>query len=141
MLSTHLLSEVELICNSVVILNRGRLGVAKKLSELETDAAIVLEVRGPTDQVTNLLRSTDGVTQVHTQPLGEGLASYEVRTRQLRDLREEISQRIARNGWIIRRLDLSRRRLDDRFYEVLRQEDPLKGTAHVPSEAAQGTAS
>src|SRR5262245_61656472 len=37
MLSTHILAEVEAICERVIIINVGRIGIAKKLSELETD--------------------------------------------------------------------------------------------------------
>jgi ABC-2 type transport system ATP-binding protein len=133
MLSTHLLSEVEAICSRVVILNRGHLGVAKKLSELETDAVIVLEVRGPVDPVTSVLRSTEGVTQVTAQAIEDGLASYEVRTKNSQDLRELLAQRVTKNGWVLRRLDLRRRRLEDRFMEVLRTEDPLKGNLALPS--------
>jgi ABC-2 type transport system ATP-binding protein len=142
MLSTHLLTEVEAICQRVIILNRGHLQVAKKLSELETDAVIVVEVRGPVDQVTNLLKSTDGVEQVSSQTLGDGLASYELRTRNNQDLRETLSQRIAKNGWPIRRLDLRRRKLEDRFLEVLRAEDPLaRGRMPAPgSEAVEAPA-
>jgi hypothetical protein len=55
-----------------------------------------------------------------------------VRTRDNQDLRESLSQRIAKNGWPIRRLDLRRRRLEDRFMEVMREEDPLK-RAPVPA--------
>jgi ABC-2 type transport system ATP-binding protein len=141
MLSTHLLTEVEAICQRVIILNRGHLQVAKKLSELETDAVIVVEVRGPVDQVTNLLKGTEGVEQVSTQTLGDGLASYELRTRNNQDLRETISQRIAKNGWPIRRLDLRRRKLEDRFLEVLRAEDPLtRAPVTMPgSQAVQPT--
>jgi ABC-2 type transport system ATP-binding protein len=126
MLSTHLLSEVEAICTRVIILNRGHLGVAKKLSELETEALIIVEVRGPVDQVTAALRGTDGVTQVSSRTVADGLTQYEVRTRQHQDLREAISQRLMGKNWPIRRLDLSRRRLEDRFMEVLREQDPLK---------------
>jgi ABC-2 type transport system ATP-binding protein len=128
LLSTHILSEVEAICERVMIINTGRLGLARKLAELETDAVIVLEVRGPADPVTNVLRTTEGVQQVVPEPLGDGLISFEVRTRDGRDLRETLSQRIAKNGWPLRRLDLRRRRLEDRFLEVLRQDDPLKGS-------------
>jgi ABC-2 type transport system ATP-binding protein len=136
MLSTHLLSEVEAICGRVVILDRGHLGLAKKLSELETDSTIVVEVRGPTDKVTDVLRSIDGVTQVTSRSLGDGLAFYEVRTRNSQDLREAISQRLARNNWPLRRLDLSRRRLEERFMEVLREQDPLKNPAGASGTAA-----
>src|SRR5439155_19933229 len=64
LLSTHILSEVEAVCERVIIINAGRVGLEKKLAELETDAVIVLEVRGPADQVGNVLRTTEGMTQV-----------------------------------------------------------------------------
>jgi ABC-2 type transport system ATP-binding protein len=127
MLSTHLLAEVEAICERVVILKRGRVSTDKRLAELETDAVIVLEVRGPAEQVTNLLRATDGITQVTPQSVADGLTAYEVRTHNGQDLREVISQRVAKNGWTIRRLDLRRRRLDDRFMDVIREEESPKG--------------
>jgi ABC-2 type transport system ATP-binding protein len=136
MLSTHLLSEVEAICSRVIILNRGHLGVAKKLSELETDALILVELRGPADQVTGVLRGIDGVSQVHARPLGDGVTQYEVRTRHNQDLRETISQRLMAKNWPLRRLDLSRRRLEDRFYEVLREQDPLKSVPAGPASHA-----
>ena len=139
LLSTHLLSEVEAICSRVVILDRGHLGIAKKLSELETEPVILVEVRGPADQVASTLRSTDGVTQVTHHALADGLTQYEVRTRNNQDLREALAQRIAKNGWGLRRLDLSRRRLEDRFMEVLRRQDPLRaaGPGGPASEAVQ----
>ncbi len=47
MLSSHMLAEVETVVSRVIILRHGNLAVAKKLSELETDAVIVVEARGP----------------------------------------------------------------------------------------------
>jgi ABC-2 type transport system ATP-binding protein len=135
LLSTHILSEVEAICGRVIIINAGRIGLAQKMADLETDTLIVVEVRGPLDQVTAALKSTDGVTQVHHQSLGDGLVSYEVRTQNNKDLREAISQRLAKGGWTIRRLDLRRRRLEDRFMEVMRQDDPLKRAPQPRSES------
>ncbi len=123
--STHILAEVEAICERVIIIKQGRISLDRKLSELATDAAvIVLEVRGPSDQVTNVLRTTDGVEQVQPQPIGDGLTAYELRTHHNRDLRETIFQRVAKNGWSIRRLDLRRRKLEDHFIDtVVREED------------------
>jgi hypothetical protein len=79
---------------------------------------IVVEVRGPVDQVTNVLRGTDGVASVTSESLGEGLASYLVRTHKQQDLREVIAQRVTKNGWVLRRLDLRRRSLQDRWNEI-----------------------
>src|SRR5205807_882638 len=74
MLSSHLLSEVETIVQRVIIMRRGRLGLARKLSELESDSIIEVEVRGPIDQVTSTLRGIDGVLSVSSEGLGDGLA-------------------------------------------------------------------
>ena len=61
MLSSHLLTEVEAMVSRVIIMRRGFVGLASKLSDLEAEPEIILEVRGPVDQVTALLRSAEGV--------------------------------------------------------------------------------
>jgi ABC-2 type transport system ATP-binding protein len=120
LLSTHILSEVEAICRRVIIIHSGRIGLDKRLADLATDdAVIVIEVRGPVEQVSSVLRSTEGVAHVVPQPLGDGLTNFEVRTDYNRDLREAISQRLAKNGWPLRRLDLRRRKLEDHFVDVV----------------------
>jgi gliding motility-associated transport system ATP-binding protein len=135
MLSSHLLTEVESIAQRVIILRRGHLGLAKKLSELETDSVIVVEARGPSDQVANALRGVDGVTQVTVQGLGDGLNSYEVRTRRSEDLREQLFRVLARHEWAVRRLDLRRRRLQDRWNEINNLDDSMLQTAAAAGPA------
>jgi ABC-2 type transport system ATP-binding protein len=118
MLSSHMLGEVESLVQRVIIIRRGHLGLAKKLSELESDDVIVVEVRGPSDQVALTLRNTEGVAQVTAKGSDDGVVFFEVRTHQRRDLREQISQRLAKNGWPLRRLDIRRRSLQDRWNEI-----------------------
>jgi ABC-2 type transport system ATP-binding protein len=118
MLSSHLLTEVESLVQRVIIIRRGHLGLAKKLSELENDDVIVVEVRGPADQVAVALKNTEGVAQVTAAGSDDGITLFEVRTHQFKDLREQISQRLAKNGWALRRLDLRRRSLQDRWDEI-----------------------
>ncbi len=129
MLSSHLLTEVETLAQRVLIIRRGHLGLAKKLSELETDAVIVVEARGPSDQIGNALRGMNGVVQVTTESLGDGLNVYEVRTRHMEDIREQVFQMMARNNWVLRRLDLRRRRLQDRWNEINNADDTMIQTA------------
>ncbi|HEV3259226.1 MAG TPA: ATP-binding cassette domain-containing protein [Gemmataceae bacterium] len=128
LLSTHILPEVEAVCERVIIINTGRIGLSKKLSDLATAAAtIVVEVRGPAEQVTNALRTLDGVERVTAQALDDGLTSFEIHTQHNQDLREVISQRMAKNGWPIRRLDLRRPKLEDLFVDVVvRRDGPLQ---------------
>jgi ABC-2 type transport system ATP-binding protein len=126
LLSTHILAEIEAICSRVLIIHRGRLGSDKKLDELESGGTITMEVHGPLEQVTNVLRTTDGVDEVVPQSLGDNLASFEVRTRGQQDLREALAQRISRNGWTIRQLDLRRRKVEDHFFDIISADDPLE---------------
>ncbi len=136
LLSTHILSEVEAVCRRVIIINAGRIGLDKKMADLSTEATvIVLEVRGPTEQVASVLKTTDGVSQVNTQRLEDGLASFEVRTHHDRDLRETLSQRVVKNGWTIRRLDLRRRNLEDHFIDVVMREDSFDGRGNGASSS------
>ncbi len=118
-----MLSEVESLVQRVIIIRRGLLGLAKKLSDLETDDVIVVEARGPSDQVAVALRNLEGVAQVTAGACDNGLASFEIRTHQRVDLREQISQRLSKNGWPLRRLDLRRRSLQDRWNEINNWED------------------
>jgi ABC-2 type transport system ATP-binding protein len=138
LLSTHILAEIEAICSRVLIIHRGRLSSDKRMSELEGAGAITLEVHGPVEQVTNVLRTTDGVEEVRPEPLGSDLASFEVRTRDHRDLRETLFQRVARNGWTIRRLDLPRRKVEEHFFDVISAGDPLEDGKAEEREVAAG---
>jgi ABC-2 type transport system ATP-binding protein len=139
MLSSHLLTEVESIVQRVLILRRGHLALARKLSELESEPTIVLEVRGPAEQVGNVLRNTEGVAAVTQTGQQDGLVSFEVRTQQLKDLREALSRRVAEHGWPLRRLDLRRRSLQDRWNEINNWDDvgarPVGAAARSDSTA------
>ncbi len=135
MLSSHLLTEVEALVQRVIIIRRGIVGLARKLSELEADPIIVMEVRGPLEQVKGLIESTDGVQQVKAEAIEDGLASYEVRTHHFKDLREALALRLGKNGYALRRLDLRRRRLQDRWNEINNMDEGQLGTQAI-SDAA-----
>jgi ABC-2 type transport system ATP-binding protein len=133
LLSTHILSEVEAVCQRVIIISRGRIGLDQHLDQIGDDtAAISVEARGPADQIANVLRQIDGVRKVVHQPTADGLNGFEVQTANNSDLREQIFQRIAAHqGWTIRRLDLRRRKLEDLFVEVVLRGDPEAQAARV----------
>ena len=121
-LSSHMLAEVESVVSRVIILRHGNLAVAKKLSELETDAIIA-----------DALKGIDGVSQVKTETLPDGVTLFEVLTRDLKDLREAVAQKMSKNGWVLRRLDLRRRKLQDRWSEITGREviAPVPAPARV----------
>src|SRR5262245_30166252 len=137
MLSSHLLTEVEAMVSRVIIVRRGFVGLATKLSDLPADPEIVVEVRGPADQVANVLRSADGVVDVHVEPLEDGVSSFVVRTAGYKDIREALSTRLAKNGHTIRRLDLRRKRLQDRWNDINNMAEGQVGTNVPPAASAR----
>jgi ABC-2 type transport system ATP-binding protein len=136
MLSSHMLTEVESIAQRIIILRRGRLGLAKKLSELEVDAVVLLEVRGPAEQVAKALRSVAGVASVSVRGADDGVTAYDVRPQGGADPREEIARAVTAQGWTLRRLDLRRRGLQDRWNEINNLDDALLKRSPAPAAAA-----
>jgi ABC-2 type transport system ATP-binding protein len=135
LLSTHILTEVEAICERVIVINSGRIGLDKRLEEIESENVILLEVRGPADQITHLLQGMPGVTSLVGKPVEENVTSFEIRASEEKDIREDVSKAIAAKHWVMRRLERKGRRLADAFFEVLRVSDPLKQP--LPSAVAQ----
>lgn len=138
LLSTHILSEVEMICERVLIINAGRISFAQTLEELETKAVILIEVRGPKKDVTDVLKKTAGVAEVESADMEDDLVGFEVHTHDDKDLREELFLALAKKNWPVRRLERKRRKLEDAFFEVIREHDPLKEgiTARAPKSGS-----
>jgi len=125
MLSSHMLAEVETLVQRVIIMRRGYVGLARRLTDLESDPIIEVEVRGPTDQIKNILESTEDVEQVQVRSERDGLVTFDVRSKGGKDLREAISIRLGRNGYPLRRLDVRRKRLQDRWNEINNMDETL----------------
>lgn len=134
LLSTHILTEVEAICERVIVINSGRIGLDKPLDEIESENVILLEARAPADQITHVLQGLRGIASVKPTGADDGVAGFEIRAAEEADIREEISKAIADRHWVVRRLERKGRRLADAFFEVLRVNDPLKQPA--PAAAA-----
>lgn len=139
LLSSHMLGEVESIVNRVIILRRGHLALAKKLADLETEDVIVLEVRGPLKEVLAAIKATEGVETVVSQPLGGDLYAYQVRATRAADLREKLFAQIVAGGWTLRRLDVRRRSLQDRWNEINSYADVAPRTPTPAASTPVGT--
>jgi ABC-2 type transport system ATP-binding protein len=140
LLSTHILVEVEAVCEKVIIINAGRIGMIKSLVDVETKNVLVVEVQGPVDQVLAVLKGIDGITQVSIDSKSSGSAVFLVQTRDNRDLRGQIAQTMIEKGWTLLQLSYRRRSLEDAFFEVLREHNPLKEGEAKSSTAIQDKA-
>ena len=122
LLSTHIMQEVEAVCSRVIIIARGKIAEDCSLESLRSAGSIVLEARGPTDPIRNALASAPGVLRVNFAGRDGDFAAFEILPRDGADLREPLGQRLVQNGWPLRRLELSRTTLEDRFIQAVNRD-------------------
>jgi ABC-2 type transport system ATP-binding protein len=122
LLSTHIMSEVEAVCSRVIIIERGKIAVDDTLSHLRSDSAIVLEARGPADAIGRVLETAPQVARVSVARRDGDYTTFEVQGTDGADLRETLAARVVQNGWSLRRLDLRRTTLEDRFIQAVTQQ-------------------
>jgi len=125
-LSSHILPEVSMICDRVLIINEGRIvadDTPKNLAEgLQGVDRLEVEIGGPVAQVLPVLRGIGGVNNV-THVDNHGRHTYTIQAHAGKDLRDEISQAVISNGWSLRSLQLVGMSLEDIFLRLTTHEE------------------
>jgi len=120
-LSTHILPEVSMICQRVIILHEGEviaMDSPDHLAEkLEGTERILIEVRGPTNQVTKAIRDIPGVQDV-TYGEEDGKAAFTIVSRRSEDMRAEIARTVVEHGWQLMRLESVTMSLEEIFLRL-----------------------
>lgn len=102
-LSTHILPEVSMTCDRVVIINRGKIAAvdtpANLTSQLKGGQQVRLETKADADSVRAAIRELPGIRQVNAVPAGDGLLAVTVEAVPGSDLRSEIATKIVGRGW------------------------------------------
>lgn len=120
LLSTHILPEVEKVCERVVIINKGRIRFDDTLRSISArEPVLQVEVRGPGEQVGAFLRDQPEVAAVDAHPAGGDLTAFDIRAKDRKDLREALASRLTTKGWGVRRLDLKRHSLEEVYTDVV----------------------
>ncbi len=122
LLSTHILPEVEAVCGRVIIIASGRIALDDALANLQRRGEITLEARGPSEPIRSVIQTVDGVDRVLSSGFEGGISRFEIHTRGSHDVREAISQKVVSNGWPLRRLDLRRSTLEERFAQAVTED-------------------
>ena len=130
LISTHILPEVEMTCQRVLIIHRGRIVASDTTEQLRNmmmgGARIVVEIRGPRDEVLQQLQSLSGAQRVAVSGEGEW-GCYTLECAKEADLRTEIFSLAAARGWGLRELRLEKKSLEDIFVSLTRGD--LEGAA------------
>ncbi len=128
-LSSHILPEVSMICQRVIILNKGKL-IAVDTPEnldrtLQKKMNIIIGVRGPEDSVLRTISEIPGIIQVTPlqNPSTDHYATYKIECADETDLRNRIAETVIHHGWELFELHREVMSLEDIFIHLVTQED------------------
>jgi ABC-2 type transport system ATP-binding protein len=123
LISTHILPEVEMTCQRVLIIHCGRIVASDTTEQLRRmimgGARIVAEIHGPQNEILQQLQSLPGVQRVIVSNAGEW-GCFTLECAKETDLRPDIFRLSAARGWTLRELRLEEKSLEDIFVSLTR---------------------
>jgi gliding motility-associated transport system ATP-binding protein len=128
-LSTHILPEVSMVCDGVIIINHGRIVAQGTQTELVEQvfptARLEVEIGGPRDAVLAALRGVPGVLRVEDLAGADGSARVLVESPRGRDVRGEVVQLVSARAWRLLELHQVGMSLEEVFIRVVAgEQDP-----------------
>ena len=116
--STHILTEVEALCDRAIILMNGEIRADARLNELASSNDAVLVLDKAVDNVLGVLKGLQGVNAVQQQPVANGHISYRVIGKENADLCPAIYQLANQHHWPLRELRSDRQTLESVFSKL-----------------------
>jgi ABC-2 type transport system ATP-binding protein len=135
-LSTHILPEVSMTCDRVVIINKGKIAAVDTpqnlTSQLKGGQKIRVEVQAPEKELREALGQISGAksVQVEQVPPGGHLAAT-IETVQGADIRSQVAAKVVQSGWPLFELRGVSLSLEDIFLELTTDD-----AAHAQPSAA-----
>ena len=129
-LSTHILSEVELVCSSVAIISDGKLVAGDTVENIKGSLSdrvcVAAEVDGPRKAVTAAFEALAGVSRVEVDGAeeagdgpGGGYRRYRVFFKEAERGAETIFDAVRSGGWRLRQLGGEELSLEDVFLDIV----------------------
>ncbi|MCQ2528236.1 MAG: ABC transporter ATP-binding protein [Saccharofermentans sp.] len=119
-LSSHILSEIQAVCDRVVIINKGKVAAIDTITDLAAklsgNSKLLVAFKGQDKAAINALKAVPGVTDARTRIVSDGITELEIviDPKKGGDVRSSIFYTFARNNWPI----MEFRSLDPTLEEV-----------------------
>jgi ABC-2 type transport system ATP-binding protein len=127
LLSTHILSEVEMTCDQVIIIHRGHVAASGPLRELERSAGaetvITAEVEGECELAP--VKNLQGALRVEKESVTDG-TRLRIATGDVAETTRRLYALSVAQGWSLRELKPQRQTLEDLFVRITGAEDAEK---------------
>jgi ABC-2 type transport system ATP-binding protein len=124
LLSTHILSEVEMACDQVIIIHKGKVAASGSIADLSQGAGSTTVVNADLEGQVDLepLQKSEFLSKVETEPMADGM-----RLRITTDRPEDVVQRLCAmsvvHGWRMKEIRPERQTLEDLFIRITRTEE------------------
>jgi gliding motility-associated transport system ATP-binding protein len=144
-LSTHILQEVEAMCEHVLIISRGKLvatdTVENLTNRLRGGETVAIEVEGrdwalSIDTIQQRLEQVAGVSRVIYKTTMGGRAQFEVESLQGKSIRANLARSVVEAGWDLNELHAIRLSLEEIFLQLTASDRPEKTAKPEPEHAA-----
>ncbi|NRB73992.1 MAG: ATP-binding cassette domain-containing protein [Verrucomicrobiales bacterium] len=125
LISTHILSEVEVTCGRVIIIDRGKIKASDSpqnlIRRLRKPGEILLEMSGDAESAEKELLKLDGVNDVRRLDDRAKWTSFSITTDPNVDVREDVAALIQGEKWKIRELASRAASLEDAFVDLVQE--------------------
>lgn len=126
LISTHILSEVEMIADRVIIIDNGRIKAADKpqnlVDQMRTAGRVHTEIQAPSEAVTGALSTLPSVKKVTTEELSDGWLHLTLWSDSGTDTRQMVHTICNEHQWPLRSLVRHEAKLEDVFIELTRKD-------------------
>ena len=119
-LSTHILSEVQAVCDRVIIINKGKIAADKKIDEITTavtgNRTLSAKICGPAKEIAAAVNGLSGVRRVETEEnLDMDSTTFIIETDGEVDIRKPLFNLLAAKGWYLIGLEAGGTNIEDVF--------------------------
>lgn len=122
-LSSHILSEIQAVCDRVIIINKGEIAAddtaANLSNKISADHRLIVRIEGNKDEILFELRKIPGLKYVRADMEREkGVYEYEMEAKEDVDLRREVSALVNKMNWTILYMNSAELTLEDIFLKI-----------------------
>ncbi len=126
-LSSHILPEVQAVCDRIVVINRGRIVADDTekniLAGFDDEKNIYLTAQGDKQSVLDSLESIDGAQKVTCKKAKGGELEIVIKSAKDSDIRRQVFDSAAKGGWAILEMRTSKPTLEEIFIRLTEQKE------------------
>ena len=132
-LSTHILQEVQAVCDRIVIINKGKIVANEKTENIsrvmDNNRRFHVKIAGPQKEILSLLKNMQGIAYADVLAERDGDAyTYLVESEYGVDVRKKLFFQLAERGWAMVGMESLGMSLEDIFLTVVEKSEESKVT-------------